>query len=615
MTTSTGYLTYGLERTDDFCGVAIGAEGFPFLVLFHQMEPDAPQGSIHVEQETDQQGQHSWRLDHMDLPSDITRYRVLLFSSTVSTGGGECKAIDALCSLGVQEDRITLVVILCSTDSLVVICNRFPDELDETLFSADAYTVASTLQSQNAGTAILQQALDEQRKVFGTSSTATSLAVRVASILDPVRFCGDEELPLRELITTRVVLGGATSDCNSRVFGGILLPIEDGLSRDILRRRFNFSGGTIAIDGGIALIDGDVETVDFALDYSVQVIFAHGEVSAQVLDASASTPNAGICIPVSSYDFLHKLAEMSGAEIVDSCEEILPSTIGHECLLMQLHNLAVHKVSDDEGGDETVSFFLQIKLPDASHQPHASIVVQGPTRSLAVEVRNDTSKMVWRLRNALRSGYLLPGNGSLWCASAAAVALAAETLNESSRELLNFATAYLAYPLVQLGVILLENSGGWKPNSADNSFFSRLSKVRNVQNRFARGVHDVGASKFFSRYYDFRAAEYAVIPLRLTEPESEDGRLFHADDRCQAAKTGEQLQQLLAKKASVDDAFTALKLDGDVNKILTHTNWKSWNTYIGMLGKQNDEANVAVISTLTKTYEDEAVAKCFMTQR
>ncbi|OWZ02288.1 hypothetical protein PHMEG_00026175, partial [Phytophthora megakarya] len=127
MTTATGYLTHGLERTDDFCGVAIGAEGFPFLVLFHQMEPDAPQGSIQIEQDTDEQGHCTWRVDRMDLPGDITKFRVLLFSSTANTGGSECKAIETLCSLGVQENHITLVMILCSTDSLVTICNRFSE--------------------------------------------------------------------------------------------------------------------------------------------------------------------------------------------------------------------------------------------------------------------------------------------------------------------------------------------------------------------------------------------------------------------------------------------------------------------------------------------------------
>ncbi|KAL3663371.1 hypothetical protein V7S43_011777 [Phytophthora oleae] len=126
MTTSTGHTTHGLQRTDEFCGVAVGSEGFPFLVLFHQMEPDAAHGSIHVELETDQQGESVWRLEHLNLPSDITQYRFLLFSSTVNTGGAECKAIEALCGLGIQEDRITLVFILCSTDSLMAICNRFP---------------------------------------------------------------------------------------------------------------------------------------------------------------------------------------------------------------------------------------------------------------------------------------------------------------------------------------------------------------------------------------------------------------------------------------------------------------------------------------------------------
>jgi len=47
-------------------------------------------------------------------------------------------------------------------------CALLADELDQTLFSADAYTVASALQSQNAGTAVLQQALDQQRRGCGT---------------------------------------------------------------------------------------------------------------------------------------------------------------------------------------------------------------------------------------------------------------------------------------------------------------------------------------------------------------------------------------------------------------------------------------------------------------
>ncbi|KAF1783349.1 Phosphoribosyltransferase-like [Phytophthora cactorum] len=100
--------------------------GFPFLVLFHQMEPEAPQGSIHVEAGTDRRGHRVWRLDHMDLPANIAQHKVLLFSSTCSTGNAECKAIEALCSVGCDERSISLVVILVASDGVVNISNRFP---------------------------------------------------------------------------------------------------------------------------------------------------------------------------------------------------------------------------------------------------------------------------------------------------------------------------------------------------------------------------------------------------------------------------------------------------------------------------------------------------------
>lgn len=96
---------------------------------------------------------------------------------------------------------------------------------------------------------------------------------------------------------------------------------------------------------------------------------------------------------------------------------------------------------------------------------------------------------------------------------------------------MSFAIARLADPLTELGVILRENSGGCDPITVESeSFFSRLANVQMVQQRFARGVQDVGADKLFSRYYDFRSAEYAVLPPSTTEPESEDGRVFHVDE-------------------------------------------------------------------------------------
>ncbi|KAG7378453.1 hypothetical protein PHYPSEUDO_010076 [Phytophthora pseudosyringae] len=124
--TGTGHLYRGLELKHRFCGVAIGAEGFPFLVLFHQMEPEAPQGSIHVEAATDKEGQRVWLLDHMDLPANIAQHKVLLFSSTCSTGYAECQAVEALCSVGCDERSISLVSILVASDGVVNISTRFP---------------------------------------------------------------------------------------------------------------------------------------------------------------------------------------------------------------------------------------------------------------------------------------------------------------------------------------------------------------------------------------------------------------------------------------------------------------------------------------------------------
>ncbi|KAK1943347.1 Uracil phosphoribosyltransferase [Phytophthora citrophthora] len=124
--TGTGHLYRGLEMKHHFCGVAIGAEGFPFLVLFHQMEPDAPQGSIDVEAGTDKQGEKIWRLDHMDLPANIAQHKVLLFSATCKTGNAECKAIEALASVGCDESSISLVALLVASNGIVNISNNFP---------------------------------------------------------------------------------------------------------------------------------------------------------------------------------------------------------------------------------------------------------------------------------------------------------------------------------------------------------------------------------------------------------------------------------------------------------------------------------------------------------
>jgi hypothetical protein len=44
VTTAAGRTYDGLQTKQQFCGVGIGSEGLPFLVLLNQMDPDAPRG-------------------------------------------------------------------------------------------------------------------------------------------------------------------------------------------------------------------------------------------------------------------------------------------------------------------------------------------------------------------------------------------------------------------------------------------------------------------------------------------------------------------------------------------------------------------------------------------
>lgn len=48
VTTTAGRTYDGLQTKHQFCGIGIGSEGLPFLVLLSQMDPDAPQGARRV---------------------------------------------------------------------------------------------------------------------------------------------------------------------------------------------------------------------------------------------------------------------------------------------------------------------------------------------------------------------------------------------------------------------------------------------------------------------------------------------------------------------------------------------------------------------------------------
>ncbi|KAE8997707.1 hypothetical protein PF011_g15367 [Phytophthora fragariae] len=82
-----------------------------------------------------------------------------------------------------------------------------------------------------------------------------------------------------------------------------------------------------------------------------------------------------------------------------------------------------------------------------------------------------------------------------------------------------------------------------------------------------------------------------------------------------AAWTDEQLEQLVKKGTSADEAFKHFQFDEGVGKLLSASNLKRWETYVGMLNNQNPEKQVSLIKNFTKAYGDEAVAKLLYTAK
>ncbi|KAG2502817.1 hypothetical protein BBO99_00009675 [Phytophthora kernoviae] len=117
----------GLERMHDLCGIALGDEALSFAMTFREIETQSPIGSIKVEEVFDDFGNPvQRRVTHMNLPMNISHYKILLFTFVCGDNGCECKAIAALCSLGVEEKDIAIVAMLSSARGLNMITNQFP---------------------------------------------------------------------------------------------------------------------------------------------------------------------------------------------------------------------------------------------------------------------------------------------------------------------------------------------------------------------------------------------------------------------------------------------------------------------------------------------------------
>ncbi|EGZ23004.1 hypothetical protein PHYSODRAFT_259812, partial [Phytophthora sojae] len=113
------------EQIIPFCGVVLGDESAAFARAFEQLDPGAPTGQIQVKMDVVDDGRVCWRLVYLDVPEDVSSYEVLVFS-TFGNGGAECRAIEALRRVGILEQRISLVMVACTSLGYKEISTRFP---------------------------------------------------------------------------------------------------------------------------------------------------------------------------------------------------------------------------------------------------------------------------------------------------------------------------------------------------------------------------------------------------------------------------------------------------------------------------------------------------------
>jgi hypothetical protein len=119
----------GLELQDAFCGVTMNAEALPFTGHLADLEPSSTAGaycdciqhsqltlrlscgagSIDIEECFDGFGNPvRWRIRHIDVPANITGFKILLFTFLCGDTGAECKAIEVVLFRLVEDSTFNL---------------------------------------------------------------------------------------------------------------------------------------------------------------------------------------------------------------------------------------------------------------------------------------------------------------------------------------------------------------------------------------------------------------------------------------------------------------------------------------------------------------------------
>lgn len=362
-----------------------------------------------------------------------------------------------------------------------------------------------------------------------------SLAVEAALLIQPRVFAA-EDTNVSESLLTQIALGAATA--SSAVFPGLLLHLEP---EDYTRVRQLTSTRTqldtqdltitraVAIEGDLALshLQSLLPGSSPESDEGATIVFVYGEIDPRIRDVE---DRALVCVAVSSHKELLRLALLCGAQIADSWLEVLPSSIGCRPIALRTFEISNSRLDEEDSGDSATkaskqqrrSLFLHVYSaasspatdPIMGHCNVATVLVRGATQDLATEQADNVTRYTRRLQNAMRSGFVLPGNGSLHSAIAAALR---ESLATPHPELLTTAAASerLIEAWTALGAMLLQNS------TKDAGFLADCAYVRSVQRKFSEGIRDSGLDKFLAMY-PIRSQAYALLPLEKAQ--------FHVDE-------------------------------------------------------------------------------------
>jgi uracil phosphoribosyltransferase len=124
--TSNGQTIRGVKSDRSLCCVSVGHKGLPLVRQYRLIDPRGSVGCIQLVTER-YHGKVVPVAHRVELPREMTADScVLLFACSTATGESVCTAIHALLEIGVDQANVRVVVLVCSSQAVELICHQFP---------------------------------------------------------------------------------------------------------------------------------------------------------------------------------------------------------------------------------------------------------------------------------------------------------------------------------------------------------------------------------------------------------------------------------------------------------------------------------------------------------